>query len=142
MERLSVALEYHINNEEGLINLRGESRISMAEIFGCGERLLEDVAFDAQLPQLIDLREATLETECLPPGPTSVIVHKFNDTVRANVAVVIEGGMSHLQLAHLYRLTCMIDQAELFDDYDQALRWLIRTEFAAQPPAGALRPSG
>lgn len=141
-EHAELALEYHINSEEGLINLRGDAQISIADIYSCGERLLSDAAFDANLPQLIDLRQARIETDCLQPGPSSIFVHRFNETVQANVAVVIEGGLTHLEIAELFRLTCMLEQAELFDNYDQALRWLIRTEFAARPPLGALRLSG
>ena len=49
------------------------------------------------------------------------------------MAVVIDGEMSRELSAAIYWLACAVGGTEVFDDYDHALRWLIRKEFAAEP---------
>ena len=131
-----MALEYQIDAADGLIHVQGTAEIGLTDIFACGERLLADVAFDPHLPQLIDLREANIDPSCLQPGPASIFAHRFNSVVRASVAVVVAQGLARDEVAELYRVICMLDHAELFDEYEQALRWLIRTEFSVHSVTG------
>lgn len=145
-----MALDYQINSDEGLINLRGQHHITLEELFSCAHEMLDDARFEAHLPQLIDLREADFPAtskrpshgECDNTAITRSFVRRFNESVNSSVAIVINSGLPQLDVAALYRVSCMIDRAEMFDDYDQALRWLIRRAFAGvEPPPGALRPA-
>ena len=36
--------------------------------------------------------------------------------------------------ADVYRLTSSVARAELFEDYEQALKWIMRREFLPHPP--------
>lgn len=164
-----MALDYQINSDEGLINLRGQQHVSLEELFSCAHQMLDDARFEAHLPQLIDLREANIKSNCEalpkaltakePIDPSGTIdrassaesaamadarsfLRRFNETVASSVAIVINSELPQPDVAALYRMSCLIERAELFDDYDQALRWLIRRAFAGtEPPPGALRPA-
>ena len=126
-------LDYHIDTDSGLINLTGQDRLEISDLVRCGEALLEDQAFDPTLPQLLDLREAEIAA---PDGLTYepdvlAFIERFNQQVRAGVAVIVPGGLEKSIIAEVYRATCQFARAELFEDYDHAMRWLIKTEFAA-----------
>ena len=55
-----------------------------------------------------------------------------------SIAVVIDGDMSGKLEAVVYWLACAIGHAEVFDDYDHALKWLIRREFAGSETTTAM----
>jgi hypothetical protein len=53
----------------------------------------------------------------------------------ASTAVVIDCDMSQKLSAAIYWLACAVGDTEVFDDYDHALKWLIRREFAVSAVA-------
>ena len=59
-----------------------------------------------------------------------------------SMAVVIDGDMERELVAGIYWLACAVGGTEVFDDYDHALKWLIRREFANTPPPGVAAFSG
>lgn len=127
-------LGYHISAGEGLITVQGAGEITLEEITRLGQSLLEDPDYDPELPQLLDFRglrpvvDGNLEAmEAFVHGP-------YRDGVTANVAVVIDDHLESQHCADIFLLTCAIHEAELFCDYDQALRWLMRQAFVPQPP--------
>jgi hypothetical protein len=50
--------------------------------------------------------------------------------VQASIAVIIDDSLDADTLAGLYHLSCATSITELFDHYDQAIKWLMRREFA------------
>ncbi|MFK7914506.1 MAG: hypothetical protein AB8B93_11380 [Pseudomonadales bacterium] len=142
-----MAIDYHINSEDGLISMRADAGLTLAELHCCGERMMADRAFEPSLPHLIDLREADLPALCANEQALArTFVQRYNNSVRGSVAVLIDGISTGETLADVYRLTCSLEQAELFDSYEHALRWLVHKAFAPQAgqpaPPGAIRPSG
>lgn len=129
-------LGYHINADEGLITVRGDGNVAAAEIVALGESLLGDDAFDPELPQLLDFRglrprppaEAGAATAFA--GLRDFVHSRYRDQIAANVAVVIDARLEARHCADIFLLTCAISHAELFADYDQALKWLMREAFA------------
>lgn len=145
-----VPISFHINAEDGLINLQADAALTSAELHRCGERLLAADHFDPSLPQLIDLRAAKLNALCSDDEPAiRALVERYNEQVDGSVAVLIDASEAGEHLADAYRVTCALPRAELFDRYDEAMRWLIKQAFvpanrtrSAPAPAGAIRPSG
>ena len=124
-------LSYHIDSDAGLITLTGADLLSPDDMLASIERLLEEETFDPGLPQLLDLREVVFSGGGARADDPRVLtlLQRFNDLVTANIAVIIAGDLPKHELAAIYRATCQFSRAELFEDFDQAMRWLIRTEF-------------
>lgn len=141
-------LDYHIGTEEGLITVHGSGDVPVRQIARLGEALLEDPAYDPQLPQLLDFRGLRPRDDGAIDELRRFVRGPYRDGVAANVAVVIDGDLETRHGAEIYLLTCAVAQAELFSDYDQALKWLMRRAFAADgtsyqpssriPPASTL----
>ncbi|MEM6708937.1 MAG: hypothetical protein AAF648_09145 [Pseudomonadota bacterium] len=129
-----VPLNYHIDNDAGLITLSGHDSVDVDELVRCGTALLEDAAFDNRLPHLLDLREAhfdlTQRDATQQPVGLTAMIDEINRRVAASIAVIVPPALPTHQIAEIYRLTCQFSHAELFEDYDHALRWLIKSEFA------------
>lgn len=127
-------LGYHINPDEGLITVQGAGDVSILDITRLGESLLEDDGFDPALPQLLDFRGLRPSEDADGAAVTylqAFIRERYRGRVQADVAVVIDEHLESRHCADIYLLTCAIHAAELFADYDQALRWLMRRAFAA-----------
>ncbi len=126
-------VSYHINSDEGLITLRLAGDLDLVEIRERVESLLDDPQYSPHLPQLVDCRgirpkvdKAELRTF------TEFLTARYQTTVSASVAVVVDESLSADQTAGIYWLSCGHACAELFDNYDQALRWLMKREFIAE----------
>ena len=65
---------YHIDHDEGLVTLRAEGSLSLAELVRTGHSLLADERYDPVLPQLLDFRgmrpraRATITGSRSPPA--------------------------------------------------------------------------
>lgn len=134
-------LTYHIDTDAGLINLSGQDTVALNDLVDCGNAVLNDDAFAPTLPQLVDLR--SVRFALVPPGlyeqQALLLINRFNGVVNSSVAVVVSGGLPQPIIAEIYRITSQFSRAELFEDYDHAMRWLIKTAFAgtaAQVSAG------
>lgn len=125
-------LGYHISADEGLITVHGQGELPLSELVRLGQSLLADTAFDPELPQLLDFRG-------LRPDPDAgdslwrFVLGPYREHVAGNVAVVIDDHLESLHCADIYLLTCAIETAELFADYDHAVKWLMRQAFAVRP---------
>lgn len=112
--------------------MSGTNTVALNHLVDCGNAVLNDHAFAPTLPQLIDLR--CVRFELVPPGlyeqQALQLINRFNETVHASVAVVVSGGLPLPVIAEVYRITSQFTRAELFEDYDHAMRWLIKTAFA------------
>jgi hypothetical protein len=132
-------LGYHIDADAGLITVRGDGDVAVTDIVRLGETMLRDQRYEASLPQLLDFRGLR------PTGPAPArndeefadllqfVNGHYRKSVDASVAVVIDDHLEERHCADIFLLTCAISEAELFADYDQALKWLMREAFATSP---------
>ena len=123
---------YHLNLEDSLITLTCGADATAADLIAVGEQMLADPEFDPYLPQLVDFRGLNVD----PDKSTSEAIRDFclrvyRPRVFSSIAVVIDDSLSARSLSDIYHLSCAMDKTELFDQYDQALKWLIRQEFVA-----------
>jgi hypothetical protein len=123
---------YHISIDDGLITVTGSGHVSVLQAIALGQALLADTEFDGRVPQLVDLRglvlpQALRETEQF----REFVLGHFQPAVSASVAVVVDDSLDTRSTAALYHLICSLHQAELFDRYEHALRWLLQHEFRA-----------
>ncbi len=122
---------YHINHEEGLVTITGSTDVEISEACKLGSQLLDDPSFDADLPQLVDLRGLTLSRNQQTSARfRKFVLETYRPRVSSSIAIVIDDSLDQLSLAGLYHMSCSMDKTELFDQYDQALKWLMRREFA------------
>ncbi|HEX7036310.1 MAG TPA: hypothetical protein VF210_11075 [Pseudomonadales bacterium] len=125
-----MALNYHISADEGLITVQGEGGVRLGELTRLGRSLLADRSYDPRLPQLLDFRGL----RPVKPGRLEELLEFVQETYRgsveSSVAVVIDEHLERRHAADIYLLTCALRDAELFCDYDQALKWLMRRAFA------------
>ena len=130
-----MAAAYHINDDEGLITVRAEGDLDTHAIAAIGRAMLDDAGFDTDLPLLMDFRGVRLARQAEALAELRAFVeHEFRVEVDGTVAVVIDDGLDPRLCADLYRLTCMLSRAELFEDYEQALKWIMRRDFAPLSP--------
>jgi len=130
-----VAIEYHINERDELITLTASGEISCADACGCIDKMLNDPAFDANLPQLIDLRNA------VPVGSSAdvtqfqtFVLGEYQPRLGSTVAIVVNQDWHEEVCAKAFWLSCALGLAELFDDWNQACKWLVTREFSANMP--------
>lgn len=123
---------HHINPDEGLITVKITGQVDLVEVFEAARDLHDDPAYDPALPLLADLRgmRVALHTEALKPFNRFIISH-FGKPRSASIAVVVDEEMDKELCAAVYWLNCAVNGSEMFEDYDLALKWLIRREFAA-----------
>jgi hypothetical protein len=130
---------FHIAEEEGLISIQVRNAIDLADLHDLAKDMLDSDEYDAELPLLVDLRGMRLELARRAVAPfNEFIVSSFGGR-QGSIAVVIDGDMSGKLAAAVFWLACAVGHTEVFDDYDHALKWLIRQEFAAgsnETPAG------
>lgn len=122
---------FHIATDEGLISVQVQAQINLAELHDLAKAVLSSEDYDAALPLLIDLRGMRLELERQAAEPFNRFMISSLGNRGGSTAVVIDGGMSSKLSAAVYWLACAVGGTEVFDDYDHALKWLIRREFVA-----------
>ena len=121
---------YHMNLEDGLVTITGAEDLSITAFVDLGERLLADPSFDPHLPQLVDLRGLeVVEDQEGARALREFTLATYRPRVQSSIAIVIDGSLHEQAVASLYHLCCAMDATELFDQYDQALKWLMRREF-------------
>ncbi len=121
---------YHLNQEDGLVTITGSGEVSLSEAISIGRELLDDPVFDPQLPHLIDLRGVEVEHSHDDSMEfREFVLQAYRPGVDASIAVVIDHSLDQAAVANLFHLSCAMEQTELFDQYDQALKWLMRREF-------------
>jgi len=125
-----MAPEFHIATDEGLISVQAGMEIDLVELYELAKGVLASADYDAELPLLVDLRGLRVELirEAVEPF-SKFIIQNFSGR-GGSIAVVIDGEMSRKLSAGVYWLACAVAGTEVFDDYDHALKWLIRREFA------------
>ena len=122
---------YHINNNEGLVTIYGNNNVAAAEIVTTLKELFGDPDFDPSLPQLVDLRGLNRFDTELDEQQTQNFLHDhYRARISSSVAVVVDDKLEPELISSLYLWSCNLDKTEIFDQYNQALKWLMRKEFA------------
>ena len=131
---------YHINADDGLVTIQGSAYVGLMDAIELGRKLITDQQFDPKLPHLLDLRGLLFDPQSRDkPQFRDFVLHEYQPRVEGLVAVVINDSLDRLSTAALFHLTTRVRQCEIFDNYAQALRWLMRNQFA---PASHSRESG
>jgi hypothetical protein len=132
---------FHISQDDGLITISGSEDVDAKEATSTLRSLLDHPEFDADLPQLVDLRGLSVnpqrENDFTPLE--RFLLNDYRLKVSASVAVVVDDNLDRFNMAAIFHLTCRLPQTELFDYFEHALRWLIRHEFA-EPIRSVERP--
>ena len=126
---------YFINHEEGLITLSSNGEIALDEVEAVARECMGDPSFDPYLPQLVDLRGMQLSrTKSTSAAFRTFLLNQYRPRVEASMAIVVDESLDEGALAGLYHMSCSMEQTELFDSYEQGLKWLMRREFADVVP--------
>ena len=126
-----MSANYHIDENAGLIAVRIEGQVNLVDMLEQCKGLLADPQFDPQLPQLIDLRGMQLELEGSAARPfSSFFTRLYGPSIDASIAIVVDPNLNDELCARIDRLSCALDHTEVFDCYSQALKWLMKREFA------------
>lgn len=122
---------FHINTDEGLITVQIREDVDLVDVFETARDLHDHAEYDPALPLLVDLRgmRLVLEEAALKPFNRYIIGH-FGKSRSASVAVIVDHEMDKELYAAVYWLNCAVTGCEMFEDYDMALKWLIKREFA------------
>ena len=122
---------FHIDADEGLITVQIQGEVDLVEVFETARDLHDHTDYNPALPLLVDLRgmRVALEKAALKPFNRFIIGH-FGKTRSASIAVVVDHEMDRDLCAAVFWLNCAVSGSEMFEDYDLALKWLIRREFA------------
>jgi hypothetical protein len=125
-----MTVAYDINREDGLVTITGTEAVEIEQACELGRRMLRDAHFDPKLPHLVDLRGLVVDRDASQSRAfKAFVLDEYAPKINASVAVVISETLDDQSCAALYHLTCSMDRTELFDHYDQALKWLMRREF-------------
>ena len=123
---------YHINPDEELITVQIAGEVDLSEVFEAARGLYDDPAYDPNLPLLADLRGMRVDLREAARKPFNrFVISRFGQPRSASIAVLVDQEMDSELCAAVYWLNCALGVAEMFEDYDMALKWLIRREFAA-----------
>ena len=124
---------YHINRNDGLITIEVAGNVSLDDVYAHAKDILADPQYDASLPQIMDLRgmELELQSESIVPF-TRFMVARYAPQTQACVAVVIDPELEADICARVYWTSCALGNSEVFDDYELALKWLMKQEFAGR----------
>lgn len=121
---------YHINTDDEFISFNLVDEVNLIDLYELLQELLADPGFQPSWPQLMDLRNIDLD---LKPGALKPFVKylatTYSPQVDAAVAVVLDSEMSADFYAGVYRLACSLPGTEVFDDYGQAIKWLLQSSW-------------
>ena len=134
-------LEFHSNQEEGLTTISGQGLVTWDCLHQVLQDLLDSDEDHTNLPHVIDLREANVDFSTTTMDIFGeFFAARFGAEVIGSIAIVIKDGMDAEDCAKFYKVASSVDHTELFDDYNHAMRWLMRREFANATPAIASSP--
>ena len=126
-----MTIDYHINHRDELITFTVKGNVSTSEACVRIDELLNDADFSADLPQLVDLREAFIEgSKTDRQRFEKFLLGDYRPRLKASVAIVVNPEWDEETCAQAFWLSCALQRAELFDGWNQACKWLIKKEFS------------
>jgi hypothetical protein len=125
-----VAIDYHINREDEFVTIRLDGDADLAQVYDLCRTLLNDPSYNPEWPQLVDVRGIRL---ALKPGAmrpfARYVLTTYRPRVNAPIAVVLDGSMDDAFCAGVFRFVCSLSNAEVFDDYALAIKWLVKNSW-------------
>lgn len=122
-----VPCRYHINHEDEFVTLHLEGETDLVDVYELCQRLLNDAEYNPEWPQLVDLRALQLSLQEGAMRPFARYVKaKYRPKVSAPIAVILDGSMDGDFCAGVFRFVCSMHNAEVFDDYALAIKWLLK----------------
>ena len=122
-----MSLEYHIDADESLITVKVKDGLRPGDMELMAAQLFDDPLFVPDMAQLLDFRHANI---ALPDAHaillTRYLLKKYNPAIDGNIAVVVDPDLTPTDTALMFRITCTLERAELFEDFDMAVKWLAR----------------
>jgi len=131
-----MSLQFHSNHDEGLTTINGDGVANWDSLLSVLQALLASSSNQVDLPHVIDLRNVELDLASgtmVPFGEFFAL--RFASDVKGSIAIVVSDSLNPEDCAKLYRVASSAANAELFDDYNHAMRWLMKREFAHHDPA-------
>jgi len=120
-------LRYHIDEDERLVTVQASDRVAAGDLEDLVSRILLDPAFVPDYSQLLDFREARIDRLTEDGGTLAgYFLRTVNPAISGSIAVVIDPDLTPADTAMMFRLTCAIAGAELFEDFEMAVKWLAR----------------
>jgi hypothetical protein len=120
-----VSLEYHIDADESLITVKVKDGLRPGDMELMAAQLFDDPMFVPDMAQLLDFRHANIE---LPDDHakllTRYLLKKYNPAIDGNIAVVVDPDLTPNDTALMFRIACSLERAELFEDFEMAVKWL------------------
>jgi len=127
-----MTVEYHINSRDALITVTFKGSVSSTEACVTLDDMLNDADFDPTLPQLVDLRSADVSgSEQELKSFETFLLGDYRHRLAASVAIVVNEGWDEATCAKAFWIACALERAELFDNWNQACKWLITKEFSS-----------
>jgi hypothetical protein len=134
-------LHFHSNQDEGLTTINGDGPVTWDCLHQVLQDLLDSGEAQRSLPHIIDLREAEVDFSSTTMDPFGeFFAVRFGSEVTGSIAIVIKDGLAADDCAMFYKVASSVDHTELFDDYNHAMRWLMRREFANVPQVAVSAP--
>jgi len=141
-----VPVSYHINTADEFVSVRFDGKIDLVEIYELARSFLADPDFSPSWPHLVDLRgmDVAIEPGAMRPFARFMLTSYRPNFADAPLALVIDSDRDPEFAAGVYRFTCGLGNAELFDDYAQAVSWLLKNGWKKAghpaPTSGLLKP--
>ena len=139
-------VSYHINTADEFVSVRFDGKIDLVEIYELARSFLADPDFSPSWPHLVDLRgmDVAIEPGAMRPFARFMLTSYRPNFADAPLALVIDSDRDPEFAAGVYRFTCGLGNAELFDDYAQAVSWLLKNGWKKAghpaPTSGLLKP--
>ncbi|MBV1904712.1 MAG: hypothetical protein KUG75_01435 [Pseudomonadales bacterium] len=124
----------HINDDSSFTSLHIDGTVNSQALLDLMENTLQDSQFKNDWPQLVDLRQASID--CTKDELQDLLQQaykRYRPYIEAPMAIAIQASTEPDILATAYRFVCNMPDTEIFDDYAQALTWLIaKTEIPSE----------
>lgn len=127
---------FHISQDDDLVLITASQTIDLDDAQSTFVAVLAHPDFEAHMPQLVDLRGIEVSADLLDDGVRQdyeplahFLIREYRPKIDACVSIVVDDDLGTEATAAIFHLSCQLPDTELFDSYEQALRWLIHQEF-------------
>lgn len=127
---------FHISQDDDLVLITASQTIDLNDAQSTFVAVLAHPDFRGHMPQLVDLRGIDVSVPLSSDGAREnfeplvhFLIQDYRPRISACVSIVVDDDLHAEATAAIFHLSCQLPDTELFDSYEQALRWLIYQEF-------------